>query len=113
MINKIKLRIDGLNLNRIINELILNGICLDDLIIKSNYITFYVQNNNLSKIDFICKKYHKNYKIIQNNAFFRFVKILPNCIGIILALIISTVFCFSYNLYVFKVTQLVLMCSLD
>lgn len=103
MTSKLKIKIEGLNLNKIINEIISSGICIENLIIKSRCILFKIQEKEIKNIDLICRKYHKNYKIIQNSIKKRIIQNLPKCYGFLLAIIISFAFLFSHNKFVFDV----------
>ena len=103
MLERIKVQINGLNLSVVLNEIINNGVIVNELQIKRNKIAFFSNNNNLSKIELICKKYHKYFKIIQINPIKRLFKFIPRCFGFILAMVIGVSFLFSYNMYVFDV----------
>lgn len=103
MVNKLKVKIEGLNLNKIINELIVAGICVEQLIIKPKSILFKVDEKEIKNIDVICRKYHKYYKIIQNSVKKRLIQNMKKSLGFLLAIIISSSFLFSHMRFVFNV----------
>lgn len=103
MLKKIKVMLFGLNLNCVINEIVKNGINIYDLQIKRNKIAFFTKYEYISKVELICKKYHKNYKIIQINPIKRLFSFIPKCFGFVMAMVVSLSFLLSYNMYVFDV----------
>lgn len=103
MLKKIKVVLFGLNLNAVINEIVKNGINVYDLQIKRNKIAFFTKYEYISKVELICKKYHKNYKIIQINPIKRLFSFIPKCFGFVMAMVVSLSFLLSYNMYVFDV----------
>ena len=102
MVSKLKIKIEGLNLNKIINEIITCGICIEELVIKNRFITFKIGENKIKNIDVICRKYHKYYKIIQNSIRIRIIHFFTKSLGFLLAIIISSSFLYSHNKFIFK-----------
>ena len=103
MVSKLKIKIEGLNLNKIINEIISRGICIEELVIKNRFITFKVNDCGIENIDVICRKYHKYYKIIQNSIKKRIIQFFTKSFGFLLAIIISCSFLYSHNKFIFNV----------
>ena len=103
MIDKVKIKIEGLNLVRLINDFVASNIYIENLVAKQKYISFYVSNKDVKIIDVICKKYHKKYKIIQNSVKKQIIGVLRKSLGFLLAIIISFAFLFSHTRYIFCV----------
>ena len=103
MSGTVKIKIEGLNSGKIINNLVSDGVFIKNLVEKKKYITFEIDSSKEKILKQICKKFHKNYEVISKNGFLNLVLKLRFCLGFILAISIVCAFVFSFNLYVFKV----------
>lgn len=103
MKDRLKVKIDGLNLNKLINEFLKNDIIIEELQIKQRRIAFFVNNQYKTKIELICKKYHKNYKIIQNNFIFNIAKYIHRYFGVFMSFVLCFCYMFSFNIFVSKI----------
>ena len=98
--NEVCVKISGLNLARIIDKLVQKNILINNIIIKKQYIKFYIQERDLCKFDEICKKERKFYTIIYRSGIKNILSKLPYFIGSFLAIIIMFAYMFSYNMFV-------------
>lgn len=99
----ITVKISGLNLPRLVNKLVEKSICVNNLKIKSKYIKFEIEESNLSALDAICKTEHKYYVIVQRSGLKRILAKLPYLFGGFLAILISSIYLFSFSQYVYNV----------
>ena len=95
--NKIYIKIEGLNLFRIAQKLINGGVMIFDLKIKNTYMIFCVNQQHLDKLKQICKLEHKHYYIIKNTALKRFFAKIPYYFGTFFAILL--LFCVFYGIY--------------
>ena len=71
MNNEIYIKINGLNLTRIIDKLIENKVFVNNLIIKQKYVKFSIKKTDFCVFDKICRCEHKNYEIYYNSFLLR------------------------------------------
>lgn len=101
--NMVQVKISGLNLPRLVNRLVTKNICITSLVTKKKYIKFYIAENELSKLDEVCKTEHKFYVILKRKGLKNFFSRLQYFLGTILALIISYAYIYSIGQVVIKV----------
>ena len=96
-------KITGLNLSRLVDRLVAEGVMIKNLVTKSNYIRFEIANNKISQLNKICKSEGKFYEIIYKSGIKNAIHRLPYMLGSLLALIIVVAYLLSFNFFVFKV----------
>ncbi len=97
MINEIYVKVEGLNLSRIAQKMIENGLFVSNLKIKKTYMLFSINEKNKQKLDEILKREHKSYYIVKNTKIKRFFAKLPYFIGSFLPFLM--LFAFFYKVY--------------
>lgn len=107
MTDTIRVKIEELNSNKIVNGLIENGVILKNLKDKFKFVLFDIDKKNQKTLDEICKKFHKKYEIVYKNFFLNSFLKLKYCFGFVFALVLISSFLFSFNMYVFEVNLLV------
>lgn len=96
-------KISGLNLLRIVDGLVKKNVFVSDVVTKQKYIKFVISEKDLPVLDKICKKERKFYTIIYKNGFKMLLSKMPYMLGTFLALVLTTIFIYSYSLFVFSV----------
>ena len=97
MINEIFVKVEGLNLSRIAQKMIENGLFVSNLKIKKTYMLFSIKEKDKSKLGEILKREHKSYYIVKNTKLKRFFAKLPYFIGSFLPFLM--LFAFFYKVY--------------
>lgn len=110
MNNAVCVKISGLNLPRLINRLISRNVMVNNVVYKNNRVKFYVLEKDLPVLNQVCKIEKKFYTIVYINGFKKFIKKLPYCFGIFLALVIVSVYLISNCLFVKSIS---LTCSMN
>lgn len=96
--NEIFIKIEGLNLFRIAQRLIDNGIMVSNLKIKKSYMLFSINKRYIQKLKEVCKKERKYFYVVKDTKIKRFFAKLPLLLGNFLAfLLLFAVFCGIYN----------------
>ena len=103
MTNFIRVRIDGLNTSKIINDLIDKNVYIEKLVIKQKYVVFNISEQDKLLLEKTCKRYHKNYKVIRSRGIRNLLKRVKYIYGTILASILSVAWAFSFDSYIFKI----------
>lgn len=103
MIGILKVKINGLNSDKIINRLIDSGVILRDLKQKRKGVEFIISESDERELKTICKRFHKKYEIISRSNFINFIKHLKFYFGTFLAFCLIFVFVFSFNSYIYKI----------
>ena len=104
---KVTVRIDGLNLIRIIDKLIASGVMVENLKMKTKFVVFTISKDKLSALNKICKREHKFYKIIYKSGLKQIIFKLPYYFSILLVIFISTLYFYFSSLYIFDIRVLV------
>ncbi len=95
--NKVCIKISGMNLNRLLNKLIANDVFIDNLKAKNKYIVFYINNCDLFKVEKVCKEERKKYYIISISKTRNMLANTKRFLGFFLASIIIFCYIFSFN----------------
>ena len=95
--NKIFIKIEGLNLFRIAQKLIDSGIMISDLKIKNTYMLFSINEQYLEKLEQVCKVERKCFYILKNTKIKRFFAKIPYYLGTFLAF--SLLFAVFYGIH--------------
>ncbi len=103
MKNKIKIKLFGLNLSKIVNHLISKNIIVFDLVSKGKYSTFYIYEKDFLIFDECCKFYKKEYIILERKNLKSFLTKIPCFFGVFFALILIACYIFSYNFILFDI----------
>lgn len=106
MKNEVKIKIEGFNLNRIIDYLISKNILLTNLKINKKLMTFFIKKCDLIWLDKICKFEHKRYLILHEFGVVNFLKSLHNYLGCFLAIIVTVIYIYSFGSRIFKINIL-------
>ena len=101
--NSVKVRIEGLNLGRLITRLVDCGMLVNDLKVKSNFVTFSIFENDLNSLKKICNLERKQFKVLSKYGVSRCVEKVKRLFGFCLAVIIVSLYLFSFNCFVFKI----------
>lgn len=96
-------KISGLNLSRLIDRLVAQGVLIKNLETKSKYIKFEISSDNLTALNKICKSENKFYEIVYRNGIKNGLHKLPYLLGSLVALIIVAAYIISFNLFVFNI----------
>ena len=103
MINEIYIKIEGLNLSRILDRLISGGVLISNLKIKNTNLTFSISENYLQKLNEICKKEKKQYLILKKTRIKRFFAKIPYFIGTFVSFFILFAFFIVLNGFVLDI----------
>lgn len=103
MLNEIYVKIEGLNLYRIVQKLIDKGVLLSNLKIKKTYILFLIDIKYKEKLDKICQQERKKYYVVKNTKIKRFFAKLPYCLGGFIPFLILFAFFYGINNTIFCV----------
>lgn len=103
MSGMLRVKINGLNYGKILNELIENDIYLRNVKDKAKSVSFEIEEKNELKLNRICLKYKKRYEIISRNNFVNLIKNLKYYIGFIVAFVLVVALIFSFNFSVYRV----------
>lgn len=99
----IKVKINGLNSGRIINELIDNNILLRNVMERAKYVTFEMFESDEENLKRICKKFRKNYKLISKNNLVNLIKNTKYYFGFCVAIVLFAALIFSFNFSIYKI----------
>jgi len=99
----LKIKIEGLNANKVINKLIDSGIYLKNIKEKYKYIVFEIDERDKKEFKNICKKLHKRYEILSKNSFKELVKRSRFYFGFLMSFVLIFSLVFSFNLFVYQV----------
>ncbi len=100
---KVRVKIAGLNLPRLINRIVDKNIYIDDIVIKTRSVKFSLNESDLKKLDEICKVEHKYYIVLQKSNIKSLLHKLPYFIGALLAFIISFTYIYSFDKFVLNI----------
>ena len=103
MINEIYIKIEGLNLSRILDRLISGGVLISNLKIKNTNLTFSISENYLQKLNEICKKEKKQYLILKKTRIKRFFAKIPYFIGTFVSFFILFAFFIVLNGFILDI----------
>lgn len=103
MSSSLKVKIEGLNSNKILNALIEDGVFLKNVKEKRKFVVFEIDERYEFVLKNTCKKFHKRYEMLSKNGVLRTLKRVRFYYGFILAVVLVSVFIFSFNLYIFEV----------
>lgn len=98
--NYVCVKISGLNLIRIVDRLVEKNVYISNLVVKTKYIKFTIDENKLILLDKICKKEHKFYQIIYKNGFKSLFYKIPYMLGAVIASIIIATYFVSISLFI-------------
>ena len=101
--NKLQIKINGLNLSRLINKLVDAEIFLNDLIVKNGFIKFSIYEQDLEKVKAICKFERKNIIIVNRRGVKKCFKNLNKTFGFVLAMMLVSCYLLAFNCFVFRV----------
>lgn len=101
--NYVFVKITGLNLTRIIDKLVQNGVCAENVKLKTNVLKFKIHEKDLKYLKKVCRTEHKIYKIIYTGGLKNIVTRIPYFFGFVLALIISVSYLFSFDIFIHTV----------
>ena len=85
----IKIRIEGLNFNKIVNALIDEGVYLKNIKTRVKNVSFEIYEKQFEKFKTICKKFHKRYIILSKNNLINYIKHLRYYLGFLFATIFA------------------------
>lgn len=103
MSEKLKIKIIGLNLTRLVDSLILKNVALFDVQIKRNVLKFFICKCDIETLNNVCHKERKKYEIISRFGIVELAKKIKYCLGFLLAFVICFSYLFSFNELVFDV----------
>lgn len=103
MKNVVRVKISGLNLPRLLNKLVQNNILITGLVSRKKYIKFSIEEQDIPILDKICKQEHKFYVVIKKSGIKNMLSKLPYLLGTVMALVVTYVYLFSINCFIFKV----------
>ena len=103
MIETIKVKIEGLNFAKIVNALVKEGVLIKNLKQKTKSVVFDLDKKQENKLKEICKRYHKKYHILSENGLINILKRTRYYFGFMLAFILSVIFMFVFNMYIYNV----------
>lgn len=101
--NLLRIKIEGLNKTKVLNALMLKGVCVSNLREKKNVTTFEISEKDEVVLNSICKKYHKKYEIISKYKLINILKKSKYYLGFILAFVIVFSFLYSFNLFYYQI----------
>lgn len=99
----LKIKFEGLNSSKIINNIIDSGIMLKNIKEKRKYILFEIKESDEKEFRQICKMYHKRFEILSRNNFVGALKKSRYYFGFVLSNVLIFLFLFSFNLFVYEV----------
>lgn len=100
MSQDVRVKIYGLNLSRLINRLINEGVLINKINIKDKFILFSIRCVDLNILDKICKLEHKKYEIVKRYKIGGSIKKVPYLFGSIFAFVIIFCYMFSIGLHI-------------
>ena len=103
MSGRVKIKVEGLNLLRLIDKLVAGEVCLLNLKIKPYFFVCEIDENYLDRFKNICKKEKKNYKILSRFGLKNLLAESKKFLGFLLAVVIAGSYLFSFNNVVAKV----------
>lgn len=103
MSEKLKIKIIGLNLTRLVDSLVLKNVALFDVQIKRNVLKFFICKCDIETLNNVCHKERKKYEIISRFGIVELAKKIKYCLGFLLAFVICFSYLFSFNELVFDV----------
>ena len=103
MINRIRIKIEGLNVQNIINKLIDNEVLIENYHSRNKCVIFDIDEKDEYLVKKTCGMFHKPYQIISRNNLLNLLKRIRYYFGFILAVVISFCFIFVNNLYIYKI----------
>lgn len=101
--NYVFVKITGLNLTRIIDRLVQNGVCVENVKLKTNVLKFKILEKDIKYLKRVCRTEHKTYKIIYSGGIKNVAYRIPYFFGFVVALIISVSYLFSFDIFIHKV----------
>lgn len=100
---RVRVKIYGLNLSRLINLLIIEGVYLSHVQIKNKFIVFSLNEKDKVILDKICKRERKQYKIIGTNSFKNLLLKVPYIFGSYFAIMLCLFYMVSFNFYIYHI----------
>ncbi len=101
--NEIYVKIEGLNLKRIVSKLVSGGVLISNLKIKRTQILFAINTKYLDKLAAICKQEKKKFVIVKNTKIKRFFAQMPYFIGTFLPFCILFAVFYVFHTTIFEV----------
>lgn len=99
---RVKVKIEGLNLLRLIDKLVASEVCLLNLKIKPYSFVCEIDESFFDKFKTVCKREKKDFKIVGGFSLKKLLGETKKMLGFLLAIIISSSYLFSFNKVVFK-----------
>ncbi len=104
---KVLVKIEGLNLSRLVDKLISKGVFIQNLKVKNSYIKFELLQGDFDEFKTICKQERKDYEVLQHFGFKFLISKLKYCFGFMLALVLSFCYLYSQSVFVYHVDVVV------
>ena len=102
MIEKIKIKVEGMNLYRLVDRLVLAGVCLLNLKIKPYVLTCEIDSYYFDLFKNVCKKERKDFKIVSRFGIKNVFGYTKKLLGFLLAVVIAGSYLFSFQKMIFK-----------
>lgn len=99
---RVKVKVEGLNLLRLIDKLVASEVCLLNLKIKPYSFVCEIDETFFEKFKTVCKREKKEFKIVGGFSLKKLLGESRKMLGFLLAIIISSSYLFSFNKVVFK-----------
>lgn len=103
MINRVRIKVEGLNAYKIIDKLIDDGVLIENYITQKKSILFDVNEKDEYLVKKICSLYHKKYQIVSRYNLLNFFRRLRYYFGSVLAILFCCCFVLVNNLYIYKI----------
>lgn len=100
--NKVCIKISGLNLNRLINKLVDSNILINNLKIKDDSIVFFIDEKNLSILEKICVQERKKFQIISKSSLKNLIIKARYLFGFLLAVILVGCYLLTFNMFIYS-----------
>ncbi len=100
---EVRVKIVGLNLPRLINRLIEKNVLVTNLVYSGKSVKFSLPASDLEILNKICKIEHKYYVILQKSGLKQLLSRIPYFLGTLVAIIISYLYMYSFNSFIFNV----------
>lgn len=97
MTSEIFIKIEGLNLSRIVQKMVEKGLFVSNLRVKKTYVLFAISKKDLPKLEKILKQERKSFYIVKDTAIKRFFAKIPYFIGTFISF--CMLFAFFYKVY--------------
>lgn len=97
MIDEIFIKIEGLNLSRVVQKMVEHGLFISKLKLKKTYILFAISKKDLPKLQKILNQERKSFYIVKDTAIKCFFAKIPYFVGTFLPFCL--LFAFFYKVY--------------